>query len=88
MPLRESQQRGCAKQVGRWTCRRPRRQRASLLFPSPHSTGWVWQRKIAFVKMGRALRFEQAVLRDFIEQNRVAVEANKFSIPWPYQLLQ
>ena len=24
--------------------------------------GWVWQRAIAFVKMGRAVRFEQAVL--------------------------
>jgi len=33
--------------------------------------GWVWQRRIAFVKMGRALRFEQAVLKEFIENNRV-----------------
>jgi len=33
--------------------------------------GWVWQRKIAFVKMGRAVRFEQTVLREFIDQNRV-----------------
>ena len=33
--------------------------------------GWVWQRKIAFVKMGRAVRFEQSVLREFIDQNRV-----------------
>jgi excisionase family DNA binding protein len=33
--------------------------------------GWVWQRKITFVKMGRAVRFEQSVLREFIEQNRV-----------------
>ena len=33
--------------------------------------GWVWQRRIAFVKMGRALRFEQAALRKFIENNRV-----------------
>jgi excisionase family DNA binding protein len=33
--------------------------------------GWVWQRKIAFVKMGRAVRFEQSVLREFIDRNRV-----------------
>ena len=33
--------------------------------------GWVWQRKIAFVKMGRAVRFELPVLRDFIDQSRV-----------------
>jgi len=33
--------------------------------------GWVWQRKIAFVKMGRAVRFELSVLREFIDQNRV-----------------
>jgi len=33
--------------------------------------GWVWQRRIAFVKMGRAVRFEQSVLKEFIHQNRV-----------------
>ena len=33
--------------------------------------GWVWQRRIAFVKMGRALRFEPTALRQFIEKNRV-----------------
>jgi excisionase family DNA binding protein len=33
--------------------------------------GWVWQRRIAFVKMGRAVRFEQSVLKEFIRQNRV-----------------
>jgi excisionase family DNA binding protein len=33
--------------------------------------GWVWQRRIAFVKMGRAVRFEQSVLNEFIRQNRV-----------------
>ena len=33
--------------------------------------GWIWQRKIAFVKMGRAVRFEQAVLKEFIQQSRV-----------------
>jgi len=33
--------------------------------------GRVWQRRIAFVKMGRAVRFEQSVLKEFIQQNRV-----------------
>jgi excisionase family DNA binding protein len=33
--------------------------------------GWVWQRRIPFVKMGRALRFEQPVLKEFIQKNRV-----------------
>jgi excisionase family DNA binding protein len=33
--------------------------------------GWIWQRRIAFVKMGRAVRFEPRVLRQFIEQSRV-----------------
>ena len=33
--------------------------------------GWIWQRRIAFVKMGRAVRFEQRVLREFIQRSRV-----------------
>lgn len=41
--------------------------------------GWVWQRKIPFVKMGRALRFEVSDLRNFIEENRIrARDASKF----------
>ena len=32
--------------------------------------GWVWQRRIAFVKMGRALRFDMADLEKFIQANR------------------
>ena len=32
--------------------------------------GWVWQRKISFVKVGRAVRFEMSDLRKFIEENR------------------
>jgi len=32
--------------------------------------GWVWQRRIPFVKVGRALRFEQAELQKFIQANR------------------
>ena len=33
--------------------------------------GWVWQQKISFVKLGRALRFDIADLRRFVDQNRV-----------------
>jgi len=33
--------------------------------------GWVWQRKISFVKLGRALRFDIADLERFVDQNRV-----------------
>ncbi len=32
--------------------------------------GWVWQRRISFVKVGRALRFDLADLDRFIEANR------------------
>ena len=38
--------------------------------------GWVWQRKIAFVKIGRAVRFEQSELKEFIQQNRVQARPN------------
>lgn len=33
--------------------------------------GWVWQRRIPFVKLGRALRFDIADLERFVDQNRV-----------------
>jgi len=33
--------------------------------------GWAWQRKISFVKVGRAVRFDIADLRRFIEDNRI-----------------
>lgn len=33
--------------------------------------GWVWQRRIPFVKLGRALRFEVSDLQAFVRQNRV-----------------
>jgi excisionase family DNA binding protein len=33
--------------------------------------GWVWQRRISFVKVGRALRFEKRDLEKFIQSNRV-----------------
>jgi len=32
--------------------------------------GWVWQRRIPFVKVGRALRFDLDDLRVFIEGNK------------------
>jgi excisionase family DNA binding protein len=32
--------------------------------------GWVWQRRIAFVKMGRALRFDPLDLEAFVEANK------------------
>jgi excisionase family DNA binding protein len=32
--------------------------------------GWVWQRRIPFVKVGRALRFDVDDLRKFVEGNK------------------
>lgn len=32
--------------------------------------GWVWQRRIPFVKVGRALRFDLDDLKRFIEGNK------------------
>jgi excisionase family DNA binding protein len=32
--------------------------------------GWAWQRRISFVKVGRALRFDRADLDKFIRANR------------------
>jgi excisionase family DNA binding protein len=32
--------------------------------------GWVYQRRIPFVKVGRALRFEMSDLDNFVERNR------------------
>ena len=37
--------------------------------------GWVYQRRIPFVKVGRALRFELPELRKFIQENRFQVRA-------------
>jgi excisionase family DNA binding protein len=33
--------------------------------------GWVWQKRIPFVKMGRALRFDFAEIEQFIDSNRI-----------------
>jgi excisionase family DNA binding protein len=32
--------------------------------------GWVWQRRIPFVKLGRALRFDPHDLEAFVEANK------------------
>jgi excisionase family DNA binding protein len=32
--------------------------------------GWAWQRKIPFVKVGRALRFDKCDLENFVRANR------------------
>jgi len=32
--------------------------------------GWVWQRRIPFVKVGRSLRFELGELQKFVHSNR------------------
>jgi excisionase family DNA binding protein len=36
--------------------------------------GWVWQRRIAFIKVGRAVRFHKADLEQFIKDSRVDVQ--------------
>lgn len=41
--------------------------------------GWVWQRRIPFVKVGRAVRFDLVDLEAFIEQNRVRPGISGFS---------
>jgi excisionase family DNA binding protein len=41
--------------------------------------GWVWQRRIPFIKVGRGLRFDLADLEGFIEANRVRPGASGFS---------
>ena len=37
--------------------------------------GWVYQRRIPFVKVGRALRFELAELQKFVQANRFQARA-------------
>jgi excisionase family DNA binding protein len=32
--------------------------------------GWVWQRRVPFIKMGRALRFDLVDLEAFVEANK------------------
>ncbi len=53
---------------------------ARFLAVSPSTLyGWVWQRRIPFVKVGRAVRFDMADLERFVSQNRIeARPAPKF----------
>jgi excisionase family DNA binding protein len=37
--------------------------------------GWAWQRRIPFVKIGRALRFRTGDLQELISTNRVEARA-------------
>ena len=49
----------------------PIREAASFLSVSVSTLyGWVWQRRIPFVKIGRALRFDLRDLEAFVEANR------------------
>lgn len=47
-------------------------QEASRILAVSVSTlyGWVWQRRIPFIKMGHALRFDPSDLKAFVEANR------------------
>jgi excisionase family DNA binding protein len=36
--------------------------------------GWVWQRRIPFVKIGRAVRFAISDLEQFVQANRFAAK--------------
>jgi len=53
---------------------------ARFLAVSPSTLyGWVWQRRISFVKVGRAVRFDMADLERFVAQNRIqARETSQF----------
>lgn len=45
---------------------------ARFLAVSPSTLyGWVWQRRIPFVKLGRAVRFDKADLEEYIDRNKV-----------------
>ena len=45
---------------------------AQFLAVSPSTLyGWVWQRRIPFVKVGRAVRFDMADLERFVTKNRI-----------------
>ena len=37
--------------------------------------GWVWQRRIPFVKVGRALRFDLSDLESFIAANKTSARS-------------
>ena len=39
--------------------------------------GWVWQRKISFVKVGRAVRFDLSDLKKFVDENRIHARVSR-----------
>jgi excisionase family DNA binding protein len=52
------------------------REAAAILCVSASTLyGWVWQRRIPFVKVGRAVRFRVADLEKLISANRIEVRA-------------
>lgn len=54
---------------------------AKYLAISPSTLyGWVWQRRIVFVKVGRSLRFDLADLQEFIRANRVPARPSRKSL--------
>jgi excisionase family DNA binding protein len=45
---------------------------ARFLAVSPSTLyGWVWQRRIPFVKLGSAVRFDKADLQEYVDRNKV-----------------
>jgi excisionase family DNA binding protein len=45
---------------------------AQFLAVSPSTLyGWVWQRRISYIKVGRAVRFDMADLERFVAENRI-----------------
>lgn len=45
---------------------------ARFLAVSPSTLyGWVWQRRIPFVKLGRAVRFDKADLQEYVNRNKI-----------------
>jgi excisionase family DNA binding protein len=42
----------------------------------PTLYGWVWQRRIPFVKVGRALRFDVADLDSFVAAHKTSARRN------------
>jgi excisionase family DNA binding protein len=39
--------------------------------------GWVWQRRISFIKVGRAVRFDLSDLQRFVEENRIPARVTR-----------
>ena len=44
---------------------------ARFLAVSPSTLyGWVWQRRVPFVKLGRAVRFDKTDLEEYVDRNK------------------